>query len=199
MTSWSRTGSPLGTWFVLVMETISMFLYLEAGDELISTGYTWLIWLGSTCSPVLSFPQYSERSQHWCCLVCCWPLLQMNGWLGDLRDQGWNFQSCLVGLNLELPLCLVGPFTDGFENSSLHCVRGTEVPWQLTPEKGVFAFPHPFMQDGKSSISSVLTPQRQGIQASPNLPRDCFHSIRLISDKHRVPLVQVVSQGRIQP
>lgn len=120
-------------------------------------------------TPVLSLPQHSEHSQHWCCSVCYWPVLQMNCWLNDLRDQGWNFQSCLVGLNLELPLCLVGPFTDGFENRSLHCVLGTEVPWQLTPKKKFLLSPTPLCRT--ESLSSALFSPPTGRRSRP--PQIC--------------------------
>lgn len=79
-------------------------------------------------TPVPNFSQYGGQSQHQCHLGCCWPVLQNNGdWM--IWDQGWDFETCLVCLNLELPLSMMGPFTGGFENSGLHCALGTEVPW----------------------------------------------------------------------
>lgn len=168
MTSWSRTGSPLGTWFMLVMGTVSMSLCLEPGDKLISTGYTWLTRHGSMCSPLFlaSHSTVSNPSTDatWCVVgqFCWW----IGGWM-IWETKAEIFKVCLVGLNLELPLSLVGPFTGGSENSSLHCVLGTEVPWQLGPERSL-CFPPPLYAERKVSHQLYFHSPQAG---DPSLPK----------------------------
>ena len=117
-------------------------------------------------TPVLSFSQYSEQLQHQCRLVRCWPVPEMNWWLNDERPR-------LRVSNLELPLSLVGPFTDDFEKSSLHCVLGTEVPWQLAPERSL-CFPLPLYAEWKVSHQLYFHSPQAGDLSLPKFAQRLF-------------------------
>lgn len=166
---------------VSITEAVSVSLYLEAGNKFISPGYT-----SSMCSTLFLASHSRVRLPA---PVPLGALLTSSTGAFVAERPGVRFSKLFSGAATKLG----GALTDGFENSNMHCVLGTDghSNWLV---KGAFAFCR-----AGASHSSIFMLHRQGTLASPNLHKDCFHSIRILSSEYRVPVVQMTSQGRIQP